>query len=340
MRVFTMNQSTTRFAIAILLAVLWAGNPSAQLQGAQAQPAPQVSAPTVEPPVISSPDLVMQVSSKWTGERMQDGRPKVSDDLLKRMRNVPITMAWGILMNAGYHNNYESAIGWEITRPDQALVGRVLTAQYMPAHPDLNEAIMKQGKAEGRIGNSNSWPIDMLQKGDVYVADGFGKIVDGTLIGDNLANSIYAKSGTGVIFNAGVRDLEGIEEVQGFNVWHKGADPSYLKEVMLTAINVPIRIGRAIACPGDIVLAKKEGIVFIPPQLAEKVVLEAEAITLKDAFGHQRLREGKYTPGQIDRRWTPEIQEDFRGWLKENRDKLTVPPEAIDRVLNSTMRNW
>jgi 4-hydroxy-4-methyl-2-oxoglutarate aldolase len=293
-----------------------------------------------DPPVISSAAQALQASPKWTGERMPDGRPKVSDELLQRMREVPVTFAWTVLTNAGYRNCYETAIGWSVMRPEETLVGRVLTALYMPTHPDLNEAIMEQGKVEGRIGASNSWPIDMLQKGDVYVADGFGKVTDGTLIGDNLANAIYAKSGNGVIFNAGVRDLEGIEGVQGFNVWHKGADPSYIKEMMLTGINLPIRIGRAIACPGDVVLAKKEGIVFIPPHLAEKVVLESEAMTVKDAFGHQRLREGKYTPGQIDRRWTPEIQADFREWVNANRHKLRVPQEAIDRVLSSEARNW
>ncbi len=337
-----MNHGNTKLTLFLLVTVLTFGASLPAQDTAQPAQKVQIQAATdaIQPPVISSPALVLQATPKWTGERMKDGRPKVSDDILKRMRNVPITMAWSILMNAGYRNNYETAIDWSIMRPNDPLVGRVLTAQYMPLHPDLNEAIMRQGKAEGRIGNSNSWPIDMLQKGDVYVADGFGKIVDGTLMGDNLANAIFANSGTGVIFNAGVRDLEGIEEVQGFNVWHKGADPSYLKEVMLTAINVPIRIGRAIACPGDVVLAKKEGMVFIPAHLAEKVVTEAEAITLKDAFGHQRLREKKYTPGQIDSRWTPEIQADFREWVAQNRDKLSVPPEAIDRVLNSTMRNW
>lgn len=337
-----MSHRNTRITPFLLFALLIYAASSEALSGAQvAQKAEtQAAVDAIQPPVISSPALVLQTTPKWTGERMKDGRPKVSEELLKRMRNVPITMAWSILMNAGYHNNYETAIDWCIMRPDEAIVGRVLTAQYMPLHPDLNQAIMQQGKAEGRIGNSNSWPIDMLQKGDVYVADGFGKTVDGTLIGDNLANAIYANSGNGVIFNAGVRDLEGIEEVQGFNVWHKGADPSYLKEVMLTAINVPIRIGRAVVCPGDIVLAKKEGMVFIPAHLAEKVVIESEAIILRDAFGHQRLREKKYTPGQIDSRWTPEIQADFRAWVAENRDKLSVPPEAIDRVLNSTMRNW
>jgi 4-hydroxy-4-methyl-2-oxoglutarate aldolase len=294
----------------------------------------------IEPPAVSSPVRVMQCTPKWTGPRMEDGRPLVPDDILKRMKNVPITMAWSIVTGAGYHNCYETGLDWQIMYPDQAIVGRVLTAQYIPMQPDYNRAIMDHGHAEGRLGNSNSWPIDMLQKGDVYVADGFGKVLDGTLIGDNLGNAIYANSGNGVIFNAGVRDLEGLEEIEGFNAWHKGADPSYLKEVMLSAINVPIRIGRAVACPGDVVLAKREGIVFVPAHLAEKVVTESEAITLRDMFGHQRLKEGKYTPGQIDSRWTPEIREDFRGWLKKNINDLPVPRQVIEDMLNSKTRNW
>ena len=294
----------------------------------------------VEPPVISSRTRVMTSTAGWTGPRAEDGRPYVSDDILKRMRNVSVTQAWSIVRTAGYVSCYENAGGWNIMYPDQTIVGRVLTAQYMPLHPDYNGAIMRQGKAEGRIGNSNSWPIDMLKKGDVYVADCFGKVLDGTLIGDNLGNAIYANSGNGVIFDGGVRDLEGLEEIKGFNAWYRGADPSFLREVMLTAINVPIRVGKALACPGDVVLAKKEGIVFIPAQLAEKVVTESEAIMLKDMFGHQRLKEGKYTPGQIDGRWSPEIQDDFRGWLKQNSSKLPVPKEVIEQMLNPKTRNW
>ena len=294
----------------------------------------------VEPPVVSGREAVLRCTPTWTGKRMEDGRPYVSDSILERMKNVSITQAWSIVRGAGYRNCYENAAGWVIMYSDEAIVGRVLTAQYMPSHPDFNRAIMSQGRAEGRIGSSNSWPIDMLQKGDVYVADCFGKVLDGTLIGDNLGNAIYAKSGNGVIFDAGVRDLEGIEEIEGFNAWHKGADPSFLREVMMTAINVPIRIGKAIACPGDVVLAKREGIVFIPAHLAAKVVTESEAITLRDMFGHQRLKEGRYTPGQIDRKWTPEIQNDFRSWLKSNINKLPVPRDVIEGMLNSKTRNW
>jgi len=294
----------------------------------------------VEPPVVSCPMRVLQCTPEWTGPRMDDGRPKVADGLLKRMKNVSITQAWSIVRGAGYPNCYENAVGWMVMYPDETIVGRVLTAQYMPSHPDYNRGIMRRGKAEGRIGSSNSWPIDMLKKGDVYVADCFGKVVDGTLIGDNLGNAIYANSGNGVIFDGGVRDLEGLEAIKGFNAWCRGADPSFLREVMLTAINVPIRIGKALACPGDVVLAKREGIVFIPAHLAEKVVVESEAIMLRDMFGHQRLREGKYTPGQIDTRWSPEIREDFRGWLKKNMNELPVPRDVIENMLNSKTRNW
>jgi 4-hydroxy-4-methyl-2-oxoglutarate aldolase len=294
----------------------------------------------VEPPVISGRETVLQCTPGWTGPRMEDGRPYVSDDILKRMKSVSVTQAWSIVRDAGYLSCYENAAGWAVMYPDEAIVGRVLTAQYMPSHPDYSRLIMRQGRAEGRIGNSNSWPIDMLKKGDVYVADCFGKVLDGTLIGDNLGNAIYANSGNGVIFDAGVRDLEGLEGIEGFNAWHKGADPSYLREVMMTGINVPIRIGRAVACPGDVVLAKREGIVFIPAHLAERVVMESEAIMLRDMFGHQRLREGKYTPGQIDGRWSPEIQNDFRSWLKENIDELPVPRDVIEGILNPKTRNW
>jgi len=285
---------------------------------------------------VAAVDRVQLYTSTWQGPRLSDGRPKVPDDILQRMKNVSIEEAWAIIRNEGYHNQFEG--NWQILHQDVPVVGRALTAQYMPARPDLKKMIDEQGKAEGRIGASNSWPIDMLQKGDVYVADGFGKVVDGTLIGDNLGNSIYAKSGNGVVFDGAVRDIEGLGEIQGFNAFVRGWDPSFLQESILTGINVPIRIGRAICLPGDVVLAKREGVLFIPAHLAEKVVKSAEAIMLRDRFGHQRLKEGKYTPGQIDGRWSDEVREDFLKWLETNMNDLPVPKETIKEILEK--RTW
>ena len=184
---------------------------------------------------------------------------------------------------------------------------------------------------------TNSWPIDVLKDGDIYVADSYGKIADGTLIGDNLGNAIYAKSHRGVIFYGSVRDIEGLEEIHGFNGWVKGYDPSYIQQMMLAGINVPIRIGRATVLPGDVVLAKKTGIVFIPAALLEDLVLNSEFVQLRDAFGHQRLREGKYTPGQIDTQWTDEIKKDFLKWLDEQKD-LPMTRKELDEYMKD--RTW
>lgn len=283
----------------------------------------------------SSKEQIIFMTPLWEGERFEDGRPKVTDDILVRMKSVAIEEAWGVLRNEGYHNQFEG--GWELLHDDVPVVGRALTVQYMPNRPDVSDQIKKKGAAEGQIGNTNSWPIDMLQLGDVYVADGFGKIVDGTLIGDNLGNSIYAKSKTGVVFNASSRDQEGLSEIEGFNAFVRDWHPSFLTEVMLLSINSPIRIGAATVLPGDIILGKKEGVMFIPAHLAEKVVVTSEIVRLRDMFGIGRLKEGKYTPGQIDNKWTDEIEKDFSGWLKDHIDELPVPKEQIQELLKKRM---
>jgi len=285
---------------------------------------------------IASSEQIVFLTPQWEGERFDDGRPRVANDILVRMKSVSIEEAWGVLRNEGYHNQFEG--GWEPLHDDVPVVGRALTVQYLPNRPDVSEQIKKRGIEEGQIGNTNSWPIDMLQEGDVYVADGFGKIVDGTLIGDNLGNAIYAKSKTGVVFNASSRDMAGLSEIDGFNAFVRGWHPSYLTEVMLLSINAPIRIGAATVLPGDIVLAKKEGVIFIPAHLAEQVVVTSEVVRLRDLFGIGRLKEGKYTPGQIDNKWTDEIEKDFSEWITEHMDELPVPKEQIQELLKE--RTW
>ena len=286
--------------------------------------------------VTLTPEQIKGYTPEWKGERFPDGRPKVSDKMLERLKKVHLEEAWGVLRNKGYQNQFEG--DWMIQFPDSAMTGRVVTAQYLPLRPDVDKVIKEIGKNEKRIGGTNSWPIDVLKDGDVYVADSYGKIADGTLIGDNLGNAIYAKSHRGVIFYGSVRDVEGLDKIKGFNSWTKGNDPSYIQQMMLGGINVPIRIGRATVLPGDAVLAKKYGVVFIPAHLLDTVVLNAEFISLRDQFGHQRLREGKYTPGQIDTAWTEEIKKDFLQWIKDNPDKLPMTKEELDKFMKD--RNW
>lgn len=286
--------------------------------------------------VALTKDQIIAMTPEWKGDRLPDGRPNVSDELLRRLKSVSLEEAWGILRNNGYNNQFES--DWMILKPDEVLTGRALTVQYLPNRPDYDKMIRDKGKIEKRIGNVNSWPIDMLKTNDVYVADGFGKIIDGTLIGDNLGNSIYRNSKNGVIFNGAVRDAEGLTKIEGFNAWVKGYDPSFIQEVMLGAINVPIRIGRTTVLPGDAVLAKKGGVVFIPAHLVADLVINAEFIALRDQFAIQKLKEGKYTPGQIDQQWTDAIKTDFLGWIEKNTDKLPMSRQELDNFMKN--RTW
>jgi regulator of RNase E activity RraA len=288
---------------------------------------------------ITKEELIF-LTPEWKGERFPDGRPKVPDDIIKRMKNVSQEEAWAVMKNAGY--GYQVAEGWQQINPDSVLVGRAVTATFMPARPDVWGAIDARGKKAGKRGQ-NSWPVDLLVKGDVYVGDQFGAHRNGPTIGDNVGNAIYAKTGNGIVYDGAIRDIAGLKEIGGFTSYFTSYDPSYHNppgdlNTMIVGINQPTRIRTVTVMPGDIVLGKEGIVSFIPPQLAEKVVKTSEIVQLRDAFGHLRLREGKYTAGQIDSRWSDEIEKDFSKWLNDHINDLSVPKEQIQEFLKD--RTW
>jgi regulator of RNase E activity RraA len=288
---------------------------------------------------ISKEELIY-LTREWKGERFDDGRPKVSDDLLKRMRLVTHDEAWAVMRNAGY--KYQYADGWQIINPDSILIGRAVTATFSPGRPDIHNAIDDRGKKVGKRGQ-NSWPVDLLVKGDVYVADQFGIHVDGPTIGDNVGNAIYAKTGNGIVYDGAIRDVTGLKEIGGFTSYYTSYHPSHHNQqgnlnTMLTGINQPTRIRQVTVMAGDVVLGRDGGVSFIPAHLVEQVVVTSEVVRLRDMFGHERLRAGVYTAGQIDTRWSDEIEKDFSGWLNEHIDELPIPREQIQEILKK--RTW
>ncbi|WP_462220008.1 RraA family protein [Ferruginibacter sp.] len=287
-----------------------------------------------------SKEQLIALTPAWKGERFADGRPKVPDNILKRMKLVSVEEAWAVMKNAGYA--YQVAEGWMQINPDSVLTGRAVTATFMPARPDVWGAIDTAGKKMGKRGQ-NTWAVDLLIKGDVYVADQFGAHRNGPTIGDNVGNAIYAKTGNGIVYDGALRDVEGLKEIGGFTSYYTSYDPSYHNppgdlNTMIVGINQPTRIRTVTVMPGDIVLGKMGVVTFIPPHLAEKVVKTSEIVRLRDMFGHQRLREGTYTAGQIDTRWTDEIEKDFSRWLNDHINELPVPKEQVQEYLKE--RTW
>lgn len=282
--------------------------------------------------VVPSRAQIEYLTEEWDGKRDASGRPIVPDAILKRLENVTIEQAWGYLREQEYTEQY--AGNWKILHPGQSIIGRVLTAQYMPSSPGLESRMTELGNAAGYDGHMNTWPIQMLQNGDVYVADGFGKVKDGTLIGGNLGQDIYDKTGNGVIFNGTARDRQELAAIDGFNAFVRGWHPSYITKMMLSGVNTPIRIGRATVLPGDVVLAKRGGVVFIPAHMAKDLVRDAEETLLRDLFTKAMVEEGKYTSGELDKEWTPKIIADFVAWLKKNKNDLPVPAKRVQEVID------
>src|SRR6201985_273744 len=281
--------------------------------------------------VKQTKEQMMFYTSDWKGDRFPDGRPKVPDDLLKRALDVSIEDIWDYLRGEGYRNQFEG--DWQALHIEKPFAGRALTAQYMPVRADMAKAIAAEGKAEGRVSGNNSWPINELQIGDVYVADGFGKIIDGTLIGSNLGNGIAAHTHTGFIFYGGIRDQEENREIPNFNGFYKGYDPSFWQQMTLTAINSPIRIGRAVVLPGDLVLAKTDGVIFIPAILAEAAVSHAEFTNLMDDYNFYLNQQGT-NGAQFEGGWNKAKFQGLGKYIDAHPDKLKMQRSEFDQLLS------
>jgi 4-hydroxy-4-methyl-2-oxoglutarate aldolase len=294
------------------------------------------AAPALAQVQLTPREQVEFLTREWEGDRDRYGRPLVPDGLLRRLRHVSLEEAWGIVTAAGHRNKFEG--DWHVMYPDRPMVGRALTAAFLPSSPELEKRMAAAAREAGLQGAMNQFPIYMLAPGDVYVADGFGKVEDGTLIGDNLGQAIFRNSGNGPVLYGSARDLAGLREIEGFNAWVKAWHPSYIREMMLASINGPIRVGHAVVLPGDVVLATEGGVLFIPPHLVEQVVRRSEETRLTDTFRKQRIAEGTYTLAQTyGAKWTPEMEADFATWLTQERPRLRaelgVADETIDAMI-------
>lgn len=286
--------------------------------------------------IITKEELTF-LTSEWKGERFPDGRPKVPDDLLQRAKRIYIDDAWTVLKNEGYTAQFEG--GWKMVNDSTPVVGRAVTAMYMPSRPDVEKRIKERGITQhGRKGNTNSWPIEVLTTGDVYVADGFGKIGGGTLMGSTLATAIYAKTGNGVVFNGASRDLQEIKNIKGFNAFVRDFHPSFLEDMVLMGLNTPTRIGGVMVLPGDLVIAQAEGVLFVPAHMAEQVVSTAEFVIRKDQFGFEMVRTGRYTTGQIDSQWNDDIKTAFLKWLEKHPELGKMTRAELDKMMSK--RTW
>lgn len=262
---------------------------------------------------------IIQLTEKWDGERFPDGRPRVSDEDLEEIRHLTLEEVWQPMFMKGYLNQFEEKLK-RLHEDKTKLVGRAVTCSFMPARPDLEEAVKKIGASEGRKGTCNQWVIDTLVEGDVVVADMYDKIYEGTFVGGNLSTAIKNRTKTGgAVVWGGIRDLEQIEGIEGLQVYYRGVDPTPIKDFVMTSFNSMTKIGGAVCLPGDVVFGYGGGVIFIPSHMVKEVIEFAKKMHVKDIFGFEMIKQGVYTTADIDIDvWPTEMMNRLVAFIKED----------------------
>ncbi|HLT62085.1 MAG TPA: RraA family protein [Microlunatus sp.] len=268
--------------------------------------------------MLLTKDQIIALTPEWEGDRSDDGRPRVSDDDLAGLVAATAEHAWSVLDRAGYPQQYVG--GWHQSRPGRPFAGRALTCDFVPYRPDLNEAVVRDGREHGyTVGDrQNTWVIESLGPGDCLVADIFGKVFNGTVVGDNLGTAVARRTGVGAVIDGGVRDLTGLRELDA-NFYFRDTDPTPIRDVVLNSMNAPVTIGGTTVLPGDVVLGTELGVTFIPPHLVTEVVAVSKRTAHRDLFGKQRIAERIYTTTEIDTAvWADHIEADYAAWSRDN----------------------
>jgi regulator of RNase E activity RraA len=260
-------------------------------------------------------------TAQSTFERLPDGRPKVPDDLLVRARELSSEEVWAVLEERGFRNQY--ADGFQILHPEKPMVGRAFTVQFMPERPDVSKIASAKAKERGLGSLTNQLAIDMLQPGDVLIVDLFGKKVNGTIVGDNLFYYVMKTTHSGgLVVDGSIRDLNGISEI-AMPAYFRAVDPTPIGNVMLTGINVPVRIGGVTVMPGDLVVGDREGVYFVPPQLVKEVLDRADEIRVHDEWTKKKFDEMKYKSREIYGTPTdPALLQEYKDYLKKRLEEI------------------
>jgi 4-hydroxy-4-methyl-2-oxoglutarate aldolase len=260
-------------------------------------------------------EQMIRYTSRNPFERFPDGRPKVPDALLEKVKTLSVEEAWGILRSKGYLSQY--ADGFQVLHPDKKLVGRAVTAQYLPVRPDLEEVLQQEAKANGLPASTNQKVIDLLQLNDVPVVDLMGAVPGHNFGGDNLHAAIYGVTRTGAVVDGTIRDIGGIAEL-GSQVYFKKAHPAAVAGVTVVGINIPVKVGNAIVMPGDVVLGDREGVIFIPPHLVQQIVDAAELTHIHDEWTKQKFLTGKYKASELyGGPLSPESQKEYDEYVRK-----------------------
>jgi 5-oxopent-3-ene-1,2,5-tricarboxylate decarboxylase / 2-hydroxyhepta-2,4-diene-1,7-dioate isomerase len=213
--------------------------------------------------------------------------PSLSPELKAKLESVATATLSSQLRKRGLNN--VSIDGLQATRPDRRVVGLARTLRYVPNREDLF-------KTHGGGFNAQKRAIDSVNEGEILVMEARGEKGTGT-VGDILALRAQVRGAAAIITDGGVRDFTA---VAGLDMPTYFANPH---PAVLGRRHVPWDTDITIACggttvqPGDIIVADSDGILVIPPAIAEELVEDCIAQEQEEAFIFEMVKQGNSVDG-------------------------------------------
>lgn len=133
--------------------------------------------------------------------------------------------------------------------------------------------------------------MELCQKGDILVVTTTSESTDG-MFGELLAVSARAHGVTGLIIDAGVRDVADLTTL-AFPVWSKAVSAQGTVKAVAGSVNIPVVCAGAIVHPGDAIVADIDGVVIVPKRAAGEVVRLGKERVAKEEKTRERLRNGE-----------------------------------------------
>ena len=143
--------------------------------------------------------------------------------------------------------------------------------------------------------------MDMAQEGDVIVIDA-GGFTDRSIFGELMVNYLRTKKVAGIVVDGSIRDTGSISKMEDFAVYARGITPNGPYKNGPGEINVPVVVGGKLCRPGDIILGDEDGVIIIPPEIADEVCQATKATMAKE----EKIMEDIVEHGTYVRPWVDE----------------------------------
>ncbi|WP_354149482.1 fumarylacetoacetate hydrolase family protein [Arthrobacter sp. 754] len=227
--------------------------------------------------------------------------PVLSPELKAKLESVCTATLSSQLRKRGLNN--VSIDGLTATRPEKRVVGLARTLRYVPNREDLFQT-------HGGGFNAQKQAIDSVNEGEILVMEARGEKGTGT-IGDILALRAQVRGAAAIITDGGVRDFSAVAAME-MPTYYSNPHPAVLgRRHIPWDTDITIACGGTTVQPGDIIVADSDGILVIPPALAEEVADDSIVQEREETFIAEMVQQGHSVDGlyPLNAGWRARYQE-------------------------------